>query len=773
MSRNSFLFIVGCWLALKGICSLDACDRYALSRCPQPISSEFLQASGKIPNIYNGGWGFPQSADVCTYDAECFPWRSGNGKYLLFASINFAGPPRPGHQGTQNWDIYISEWDSIRQCWGEEKNMGPVINTLAQERRPSCTWNCDTLYFNRREGTGDEDIYLSTFNGINWSAPVALPDPVNTSYNDEHPAISADGKRLYFTSDRPGGMGGSDIWIARWDGSSWSLVLNFGPPVNTFNEESRPFESYDGQRFYFTNQYGYPRVEGSYGAGDIYVCTRSGSGWGPVQVVAAPVNCDLVACSPYETPEGNELWIGSESWEGAHGDEDIWVSSKNNNYSSRIEPGYGAWMKTGELEKAIYVYDLKEGPSGIIYAAAACTEDQPKGKIFKTHDGGLTWTACAELPGTMVVYSVIVRGDTIYAGTYPNGDIFKSTDRGNSWTNTQDIPGAKSIRAMIRLKNGDLLAGASPPDLSNRSGIFRTSNGGLTWNETARLPHLNPCKFICQTSRGAIFTGGWSTTTGVLIYRSMDNGTRWDTLTVISDAQCDWSADRLMEARDGTLFLSGWIPSRGPGENGGYVYQSIDQGDSWDACAKIMRGDGVHSDRVYSIMEDRAGVLYAGIQPAADSVVFASKDRGKSWYPTGGLLGAFECLCLLEASNGMIYAGTTPHGDVFKFNPITPVENSRHADAAQHRLTQNYPNPFNSSTAIRFQTAKPGRVIICILNLHGQLVKALFDRSVESGWHVVQFNGADEKGRPLAAGLYFYRMETVDYVDTKKFLLLK
>ena len=773
MKKKGILFIVT-WLAtLMNITSLQACDPNKKNRNNAWFPSRYLWASNRTPDIYVGGWSYPRSAEVCTYDAECFPWRSGNGKYLLFASINFAGPPRPGHQGTQNWDIYISEWDSIHQLWSKEKNMGPVINTLSQERRPSCTWNCDTLYFNRRVGNGDEDIYMSTYDGANWSTPVALPAPVNRDSDDEHPAISADGKRLYFTSNRPGGLGGSDIWIARWDGSAWSSVVNLGPPINTLNEESRPFESYDGQRFYFTNQYGYPRIEGSYGAGDIYVCTKTESGWGPVQVVAPPVNSDLVACSPYESPDGNELWIGSESWEGSHGDEDIWVASKNSSYSSPIVSGYGSWVKTGELEKAIYIYDLKESSTGIIYAAVACSDNEPRGRVFKTNNGGLVWTQCAELPGAMVVYSLIVQGDTIYAGTYPNGDVFKSTNRGNSWTNTQDIPGARSIRGMAKLKNGDILICASPPDLSNRSQIYRTSDDGLTWSETVRLPHLNPCKFIYQTSRGAIFTGGWSTTTGVFIYRSMNNGLSWDTLTVISDPQCDWTADRLLEAHDGTLYLSGWIPSRGPGKNGGYVYKSVDQGDSWNACTKIMRGDGVHSDRVFSIIEDRAGVLYAGLQPAADSVVFASKDRGKSWYSTGGLNGAFECLCLFQASDGAIYAGTTPNGDVFKYFPQTHVEENHPPLTHQYQLAQNFPNPFNSTTVIRFQIARAGRATINVYNVHGQKIKTIADDHFETGWHEIHFDGIDEDKNTLSSGVYLYRMEAVDFTIVKKLLFLK
>ena len=366
-------------------------------------------------NICDGGWGYPKSVAVNSYDGDCFPWKSADGQYLLFASINLNGPPRLGHHGTENWDIYISEWNPVDSCWGMEVNIGSAINTGMNERRPSCTINCDTLYFDR-----NDDIYISTWDGKGWTEAAPLDFPVNTTDLERHPAISADSKRLYFTSDRIGGQGGLDIWIAYWDGSAWSTVENMGAPINTVNEETRPFESFDEQRFYFSNNHGAPRPGGSYGgASDIYVSTWNDFGWGPVELVAAPVNNDLTACSPYESADGSELWIGSEAWEGGRGDEDIWVATKGASAAPRLTRGYGNWVKTGELTDAIYVYDLRESETGVIYAATACAETEPTGRVFKTNDGGRKWTPCADLPGTMIAYSLVVHYDTLYDSGSP------------------------------------------------------------------------------------------------------------------------------------------------------------------------------------------------------------------------------------------------------------------------------------------------------------------------------------------------------------------
>ncbi|MBN1352651.1 hypothetical protein JXJ21_24905 [candidate division KSB1 bacterium] len=121
----------------------------------------------------------------------------------------------------------------------------------------------------------------------------------------------------------------------------------------------------------------------------------------------------------------------------------------------RFTPGYGKWRKTGELKKAIYVYDLNENINGTLYAATACTETNPMGKVFNSDDGGIIRIPCADLPGAMTVYSLVVAGDTLHAGTYPNSDIFKSIDSGDSWINTADLPDVTSARSLVRLRDGD------------------------------------------------------------------------------------------------------------------------------------------------------------------------------------------------------------------------------------------------------------------------------------------------------------------------------
>lgn len=104
-----------------------------------------------------------------------------------------------------------------------------------------------------RPGAGTNlDLFSSTWDGRKWSQPVPLAG-VNSASNEKDPAYSPDGKVLFFSSDRPGGNGGYDLWIARWDGAKWAGITNAGPAVNTGADEMAPTVCPDGKRLYYSS----------------------------------------------------------------------------------------------------------------------------------------------------------------------------------------------------------------------------------------------------------------------------------------------------------------------------------------------------------------------------------------------------------------------------------------------------------------------------------------------------------------------------------------
>lgn len=110
-----------------------------------------------------------------------------------------------------------------------------------------------TLFIYHEDPSGNGDIYRSDFDYFEWSAPQRVKG-INTSSWEGSCSISADGKTLYFSSDRPGGLGGKDIYKASLQAdNSWGNIENLGPNVNTASDEESPFIHADGINLFFSS----------------------------------------------------------------------------------------------------------------------------------------------------------------------------------------------------------------------------------------------------------------------------------------------------------------------------------------------------------------------------------------------------------------------------------------------------------------------------------------------------------------------------------------
>ncbi len=91
----------------------------------------------------------------------------------------------------------------------------------------------------------------------------------------------------------------------------------------------------------------------------------------------------------------------------------------------------------------------------------------------------------------------------------------------------------------------------------------------------------------------------------------------------------------------------------------------------------------------------------------------------------------------------------------------------------QFALSQNYPNPFNANTQISFALPKSGQATLAVLNILGQKVSTLVDEYLTAGTKIVNWDGRDDKGRPVPSGIYFYQLRSDEFRETKKMLVLK
>jgi WD40 repeat protein len=225
--------------------------------------------------------GAPINSDA----AEAAPTLSYDGRLLFFSS------QRPG--GFGGGEIYVShlvdgdedddDGDDGRdqgddeRGWGPPVNLGPDVNTAAPESGVYYALNrgsrTATLYFNRGPAGSSRDLYSVSLNRNGQPLGPALPvSELNyPTADDQKLTVRADGRELLFSSDRPGSLGGFDLWVStrRSAGDTWSTPSHLEGPLNTTSGDSQPSLSHDGRTLIFNSD----RPGGS-GGNDLWMSTR-------------------------------------------------------------------------------------------------------------------------------------------------------------------------------------------------------------------------------------------------------------------------------------------------------------------------------------------------------------------------------------------------------------------------------------------------------------------------------------------------------------------
>ncbi len=171
------------------------------------------------------------------------------------------------------------------------------------------------------DSTGSGDIYYSDFYSGKFNKITFYDAPsVNSEFWETHCMVSADGSRMFFTSDRPGGYGGKDIYLSqRIDANTWSAPVNLGPRINGANDEDAPFVSIDNRMLYFATN-----GNRSMGGYDIMVCDLLEDGtWSEARNLGFPFNStedDLF----YTTTIDGLRGFMTTSRKGGMGDKDIY-----------------------------------------------------------------------------------------------------------------------------------------------------------------------------------------------------------------------------------------------------------------------------------------------------------------------------------------------------------------------------------------------------------------------------------------------------------------
>ena len=209
----------------------------------------------------NDNWTMAQRVDepLNSNDNEGAQCISQDGRFIVFTIC--------GEGGLGSCDLYWSK--KVGNRWSKPRNLGAAVNSRYWDSQPSFSIDGKTLYFtsNRPGGKGGKDIWKTTLkaNG-QWGKAVNMGDSINTPQDETCPFIHYDDQTLYFASNGHIGMGGFDIFYSRkLNDTTWSMPTNIGYPINTSGEEMNLIVGAGGKMVIFSSD----KLEG-YGGQDLY-----------------------------------------------------------------------------------------------------------------------------------------------------------------------------------------------------------------------------------------------------------------------------------------------------------------------------------------------------------------------------------------------------------------------------------------------------------------------------------------------------------------------
>ena len=198
--------------------------------------------------------------------AEYSPMYAGEDtEQIFFTSTRdgVKGEDLSGITGMNMPDIFVARKDE-KGKWQKPEPIESEVNSEFEDGACAFTPDGKTMYFTRCQMDGDypryAEIYKSARSDASWSAPQKCEITKDTLSSVAHPAVSPDGEWLYFVSDMPGGLGGTDIWRVRVGDAGFEWVENVGEPINTSGNEMFPTFRPNGELYFSSN--GHPGMGG-------------------------------------------------------------------------------------------------------------------------------------------------------------------------------------------------------------------------------------------------------------------------------------------------------------------------------------------------------------------------------------------------------------------------------------------------------------------------------------------------------------------------------
>lgn len=244
----------------------------------------------------------PLPAPINQFEQQYFPVLSADQQELFFIKRH------------ESEEIYTSRLQEDGS-WGVPAPIDSSLTTKYNEGTCSVSADGRTMVYTscmRRDSYGSCDLYITYNFGGRWTEPVNMGRPVNSSAWDSQPSLSADGRTLYFVSNRKGGLGKRDIWVTELKANGkWSAPKNMGPAINTEEDDISPFIHVNNQTLYFSTN-----ARPGFGRFDIYYTDLKTDGtWGKPVNFGYPINTMNDELAMFITSDGASGYYSYETRE--------------------------------------------------------------------------------------------------------------------------------------------------------------------------------------------------------------------------------------------------------------------------------------------------------------------------------------------------------------------------------------------------------------------------------------------------------------------------
>jgi len=371
-------------------------------------------------------------------------------------------------------------------------------------------------------------------------------------------------------------------------------------------------------------------------------------------------------------------------------------------------------------------------------------------KVIKTVNGGTTWT---DASGTGILagldlYNIfgIDANNALVTGSSSSTYVYKTTNGGSTWTLVYTQAGGFQNAIWMTSATNGFMTG---DPVGGNWALYNTTNGGTNW--TAVTPAV-PGPGIAGWNNSLMILGSkiWFGTNGTKLMYSADGGATWSSQTTTGalNTYAVWF-------NDATNGIAGGSTTGG--------VKTVNGGTTWSSLI------------VNPLLNNNwTGITGYGSNwwiSSFTNVIWGSTNGGTSWVADYTAATGHQYYHMSKARTGNnIYAvkGAGAPGQVTKYTAPTGINLISGEVPSNYNLSQNYPNPFNPTTNIKFSIPTQGFVTLKVYNNLGKEVATLVNENTSVGTYEVNFDAGS-----ITSGVYFYRLQSDNFTETKRMILIK